>query len=161
MTTCRVKLGLGHGRYVYVVDWKGEPRIDLRQWQDGKATKKGISLTLMRWKNWVDSIEDVDKALSAEESYSSHLGGNVYCTVENGFVDLRQYWRPQEELVPTKKGMRLWPDEYAALKTYVQKIGEALPELDAVVPCFLRSDHQNQIGYLQCSECNPDDWVNW
>ena len=60
MSRCR--MSLGNDRYVEVKEWKGELRVDLREWKDDKPTKKGISLTLMRWKNWVDSLEYTDQA---------------------------------------------------------------------------------------------------
>lgn len=154
---------LGNGRVVEVTEWKGEKRVDLREWQGDTPTKKGISLSLMRWKNWVDCIEYLDQALAEKQAYNSHLGGNAYCTVEEGSacVNIRQYWKPEEELVPTKKGLCLRPLEYQRLKELIPEIGRTLPELDAVVPCYLQSDHQNQIGALQCPECNPNDYTNW
>ena len=150
---------IGNERYVEVTEWKGERRVDLREWQYNKPSKKGISVTLMRWKNWVDGIEYLDQALANKQAYSSHLGGNVYCTVEegSGCVNIRQYWKPEEKLVPTKKGLCLRPLEYQRLKELVPEIGQTLPELNSVVPCFLQSDHMNQLGALQCPECNPND----
>lgn len=163
MSHFRCRFCLGNDRYVEVKEWKGELRVDLREWKDDKPTKKGISLTLMRWKNWVDQIEYVDEALHEKKSYVSHLGGNVYCHLADKSVcmDIRQYWKPQEELVPTKKGICLRPQEYDRLKELLPEIGNALPELNVVVPCFLQSDHMNQLGALQCSECNPNDYNNW
>ena len=49
-------------------------------------------------------------------------------------MDKRQYWKPQEEVVPMKKGLCLRPLD-------VPEIGRALPELDGVVPCYMQSDH--------------------
>jgi len=137
--------------------------VDLREWRDGTPTKKGISLTLMRWKNWVDYQEYLEQALNDKQAYSSHLGGNVYCTVteKSRCVNIRQYWKPQDEVVPTKKGLCLRPDEYTKLKELVPEIGKAVPELDAVVPCYLQSDHMNQVGMLQCPECTPNDYMSW
>ena len=157
------KGNLGNGRMVEVIEWKGERRVDLREWRDGTPTKKGISLTLMRWKNWTDYLEYVDQTLAEKKAYQSHLGGNVYCTVNEGStcVDIRQYWKPEETLVPTKKGLCLRPLEYQRLKDLLPDIGQTLPELDTVVPCYLQSDHMNQLGMLQCSECNPNDCMNW
>ena len=79
-----------------VSQWRDELRIDLRKWRDGKPTKKGISLTLMRWKNCINQLEYMDRALDNKTSYEYHIGGNVYCTIaENGVcVDIRQYWKP-------------------------------------------------------------------
>ena len=76
-------------------------------------------------------------------------------------MHIRQFWMPRDELVPTKKGLCLRPIEYSFLKEFVPQIGTTLPELDRVVPCYIQSDHMNQLGALQCSECNPDDFANW
>ena len=53
----RCKLSLGSDSYIEVKEWKGELRVDLREWKDDKPTKKGINLTIMRWKNWVEHLE--------------------------------------------------------------------------------------------------------
>ena len=68
---------------------------------------------------------------------------NVNCTITKGSacMDIRQYWKPQEEVVPTKKGFCLRPLEYIAVKELVPEIVRALPELDGVVPCYMQSDH--------------------
>ncbi len=117
----------------------------------------------MRWKHFVESIGNIDDALKTEqlEAYKEHLGGNVYSTVEGVCVDIRRYWKPEDKVVPTRKGICLRPREYVKLKDSIPQIGEALPELDAIVPCYLQSDHQNQLGMLTCSECNPNDFQNW
>ena len=93
-------------------------RVDVREWKDDKPTKKGISLNLMRWKNWVDYAEYLDQGLRFKKNYKSHLGWNVYCTVTEGMacMDIRQYGKPYKEEVPTKKGLCFRPIEYAALK---------------------------------------------
>ena len=76
-------------------------------------------------------------------------------------MDIRQYWKPQEELILTKKGLCLKPLEYIAVKELIPEIGRILPDLDGVVPCYVQSDHINQLGALQCLECNPNDYENW
>ena len=161
MSNVRCKLDLGNSRFVRVNEWKEELRVDLREWNGDAPTKKGISLTLMRYKNFVDGIENVDKAIQDKEPYQKHLGGNVYCTVNGVCVDIRQYWKPEEEVVPTKKGLCLRPLEYQRLKELILEVGQTLPELDTVVPCYLEGDHMNQLGMLGCSECNPGDSHNW
>ena len=93
----------------------------------------------------------------------SHLGGNVYCQVRqaNPCVDIRQHWKPEDGVIPTKKGLCLKPLEYKRLKDMVPEIAETLPELDGVVPCYLQSDHMNELGALMCKECNPNDYERW
>ena len=61
-----------------VSEWRGELRVDIREWRDDKPRKKGIILTLMRWKNWVNQFEFVEKALHEKKSYGNHVRGNVY-----------------------------------------------------------------------------------
>ena len=97
--------------YVEVLLWQGDLQVDIREWKDDKPTKKGISLNLMRWKNWVDQMEYVDKALVNKQSFIYHLGGNVFCKIDENStcVDIRQFWKPQDEVVPTKTGMCLRP----------------------------------------------------
>lgn len=154
---------MGNDRYVQVCEWNGELRVDLREWSRDKPTKKGISLTLMRWKNFLDLLDHVNEALKNKRAYHCHLGGNVNCNVtENSvYVDLRQYWKPAEEVVPSKKGLCLRPGEFSRLKELLLEINRTIPELDTVVPCYLKIDHMNQLGMLRCSECNPDNFTNW
>ena len=49
-------------------------------------------------------LEFAEKALHEKKPYCNHIGGNVYCNVEenNVCVDIRQYWKPEEEVIPTK-----------------------------------------------------------
>ena len=157
------RFALGNDRYVEVCEWKDEKRVDLREWVGKTPTKKGISLTLMRWKCLANILDQVDEALKNKTSYECHLGGNVSCTVKEGnpCVDIRQFWKPEENVVPTKKGLCLRPGEYQRLKEVLSDIGNVLPELSDVVPCLFQRDHANQLGYLRCSECNPNDYTNW
>ena len=178
---------LGSNRYVKICQWKGEKRVDLREWEGNKPTKKGISLPLMRWKFLLDHIQYVDEALKNHKAYVHHLGGNVFCTVTTNSpcVDIRQYWTPTEEIVPStnrlclnlndirhywkptekfvpcKKGLCLRPNEYRRLKEILPDITAAIPELNIVEPCFYQSDHATRSGYLRCSECNPSDFIKW
>ena len=163
MANSRYIHALGNGRYLQVCEWKGALKVDLREWQDSVPTKKGISLSLSRWKSLVDAIETIDQTLKDKRDYESHLGGNVYCRVQqdNPCVDIRQHWKPENEVIATKKGICLRPLEYKRLKEVLPEIDQALPELYAVVPCHLQSDHMNQMIALQCSECNPNDYMNW
>ena len=96
---------MGNQRYLNVCEWKGE-NVDLREWGGNKPTKKGISLPLIRWKCLVDCLNDVADAIKSGEGYRNHLGGNVYCTVKerNPCVDIRQHWKPENNVVPCKKG---------------------------------------------------------
>ena len=113
-----ISSALGNQRIAKISEWKGDKRVDLKQWADNKPTKKEISLHLMRWKQLVDSSEYIDEALKNRYPYQSHLGENVYCSIRenNPCVVIRQFWKPEEEMVPCKKGLCLRPGEYQSLK---------------------------------------------
>jgi len=158
---CNIELG--NGRYVQTTEWNGEPRIDVREWEthgDKRIpTKKGISLTLQRWKLLVEAFDGLDKALEERTNYSSHIGGNVFVGVraDSVCVDIRQYWIPpnQTDLVPCRKGICLRPGEYSKLKDTACVLGDFLPELNTCIPCIYH--HQNQMSMLECAECSPND----
>lgn len=154
MESLRVQFDLGNARKVKVCTWKEEIRIDLREYDADKPTKKGISLNRDQWKRWVQTIETIDEALERGRDYTDHLGGNVNCTVKGYCVDIRQFWTPEKDQVPTRKGLCMRPAEYTKLKETVPDVNRALDESE---PCF----HQGQLDMLRCSRCNLDDWVNW
>ena len=164
------KLDLNNLRYTEVYELEnGQNRVDLREWgREGDTefpTKKGISLKLDIFKSLELSLDMIDSALQNKEDLQYHMGSNIFCTVkkDSPCVDIRQYWRPpnQKELVPTKKGLCLRPVEYRTLKSRVSELHKVIPELQTLVPCFLREDHMNQLGMLQCSNCNPLEYESW
>ena len=169
MDKTRCNIELGNNRFVKATEWRDEIRIDVREWEtkDGKLipTKKGLSLPLSRWKLLVDSFDLVDQALVENKEFSTHLGRNMYCSVKASgvCVDLRQHFLPPQhtDMVPTRKGITLRPSEYAKLKDVACVIGDYVPELSSVVPCPYSSDHLNQLGFLSCPECNPDNFTEW
>ena len=82
MTQQRVSVELENGRYAKVQTWQNEPRLDLREWENGeKPTKKGISLKLHQIKSLSDKLQFIDEALKQNEETKMHLGFNVYVSV--------------------------------------------------------------------------------
>lgn len=138
----RWKLALGNNRFVQVVEWKGELRVDLRQWENNYPSKKGVSLNLMQYKNLLAALDltitpaftndQKELQFKAAKNGSHHLGANV-------FVSARQD-NPCEPsncttIVPTKRGLCLRPTEFKALQSYISDIEKLLPELKDVIPC--------------------------
>ena len=84
MASFRCRFSLGSERLVKGMEWRGAmglyKRIKKRQ-----IDEKGINLTLMRWKNWVNQLEFAEEALHEKKSYGNHIGGKkrgcVYKTV--------------------------------------------------------------------------------
>ena len=65
-------------------------------------TKKGVTLTLSRWRMLEFSKKDLDMYFedylsgSISEEHSIHLGGGIYVTVNNKFpvINIRHCWKP-------------------------------------------------------------------
>lgn len=171
----RCKLALGNNRFVQVVEWKGELRVDLRQWENNYPSKKGVSLNLMQYKNLLAALDltitpaftndQKELQFKAAKNGSHHLGANVFVSArqDNPCVDIRQYWKPSNytTIVPTKRGLCLRPTEFKALQSYISDIEKLLPELKDVIPCYMRDDHSNQLGMMSCKNCNPNEFYKW
>ena len=87
----------------------------------------------------------------------------IYHTVFS--PNLRKYFFPagMQQSVPSRSGIALRLPEWEALKARVAELMELKPELVNVGRCSDQEDHQNQIGYFNCGECNhlPPDFVPW
>ncbi|KAK3085934.1 hypothetical protein FSP39_010969 [Pinctada imbricata] len=137
MSSLRYSVPLENNRFARVVEWNGEPRVDLREWEcinsePVKATKKGVSLDLIQFKTLTDILQDyVDESLKKKEAISWHLGANVFITVQkdNPCVDIRLYWRPPDktESVPTRRGLCMRPSEYTTFKQHLEEIKKKPP----------------------------------
>ncbi|KAL4231803.1 Transcriptional coactivator [Mactra antiquata] len=165
---------LGKDIFVVVNTFQHESLIHIRKYDvDGDKifpTKTGACLTLSRWKQFVIQLDEIDTSLkkscnNEDVEYQFHLGGNWHVSVSRGYycVDIRKFWLPEneKEIVPSRKGIDLGPSEFRELKRLTGSIEDQLPELAEIVPCMMREDPQNQLGALQCSECNPNDFQNW
>lgn len=170
----RYEKELGDRLYVVVNEFRGGVLIHIRKYEEknGKKypTKVGAALTPARWNEfvtWLTEIEDSVNKLTAGEDvhYSQHLGGNWYVTINSEYpcVNIRKFWLPDgaERVVATRKGIALRFDEFKVLVQSMDEINCHIPELSDVVPCGMSEDHQNQMGMLRCTECNPNDYQNW
>jgi len=118
-----------------------------------------------RWKELEYNLDEIDKAIfevrkGKDVEYREHLGGNVYVSVSKQYpiVNIRHFWKPKDsdEIQPTRKGVTLKFEQYEKLKDVVQVMSDFIPELKHCLPCWMGSDHQNQLGANYCSECNPN-----
>ena len=158
-----------NNRFLSTSTWQGEDRIDIREWNLGEKTfptRKGISLTLSRWKLLSANADEITSTMQGRKNSETHLGGNVFATVSKDFpfrVDIRQFWIPKGEVTPkaTRKGVSLTFQEWKGVVESVKELEEDFPLLKEVVPCLLSEDHQNQEGMLKCAECTPASHAEW
>jgi len=103
----------------------------------------------------VKTLDDNKKNLL----FRSHIGGGRYVSVtsETLCVEFRKFFSlsDTDDIKPTRWGVALRLHEWWKFVDIIRHIDDANPTLAAAVPCYLGDDHLNQLGVLQCPECNP------
>lgn len=106
---------VGTNRFLAVKSFNNQLRVDLRQWvAPNHPTKKGITFTLARLKQFTNVIDEIDQAakkLWTEdpelEEKKWHMGGNVIETVNPAYseVNIRHFLVPegQTEVTPLEE----------------------------------------------------------
>ena len=145
-----------------VSTWNAEVRIDVSTWEDNFVTKKGLSLTLPRWKTLLSYQEDLTNALRQQSCYKVqyHLSVGQFVNVHPEYkgLDLRQYFIPagtMKQIHPTRKGIALCEDVWNNLQSCVQEIRKCILELGLTQTCCERADHYFHLDSLECKECHP------
>ena len=168
---------LGRNIFLHLKEWQGEVTLHFRVfivWPETNGcdeilipTRQGVSFTILQMASLLCAhdlvslgIEQMTTNTPNGTHFSSHIGSGKYIRLKSfanrPYVDIRQYWKTKEgEIIPTKRGVLLTGVEYLQFVKEIKNIRKLVPELDTTMPCFLREDHQNQVGYLECKECNP------
>ena len=92
----RFQRDLSNNKRVTVTTWNDEVRVDNFRFPN----KKGLSLTLSRWKTLLSYEDELNKAMEEAQCHQLghkvqyHLGGGQFVTVNPDFMglDLRQYF---------------------------------------------------------------------
>jgi len=117
-----------------------------------------------RWAQFRHSIPDIETNVKTRiedkpVSYRHPIGGGYYVSVTAGFncIDIRKFFLPygQTDIKPTRRGLVLRLHIWMDMKKIIENVDSEYYELGTALPCYLRESHQNQIGALECSECNP------
>ena len=176
MTTVpEIKQELGRARYFTAQRYKDELQFHFRQYEskDGNQvpTKRGVYLKPNQMKNLLlcasTLVTDAEMAFSnGQMEYRSHLGYGVYAIVTKfkgqKYIDIRRFWKPADaiEAVATTNGCLMKLDEFDKFLKLIPIIHQNYPELNLIQDCQCMFQ-PNQLGYLQCSMCNPFDFQNW
>lgn len=173
----RCRWHVGDERYVVVKPFKGELKVHIRQYEKGDnglfPTNRGIALNLEKWKKLEELYsEEIDQSVAQfrnateEVDLMQHLGSNYYVSVKRPVarVDIRRWFLPPNasEIKPTRKGISLTFQQWNHVKGAMKLIKQLLTkELDEIVYCEYSNDHQNQMGFFTCANCNPNDYMNY
>jgi len=121
-------------------------------------------LYFCRWAQFRQSFDEIDGKVTAllnneTVKYCQHIGGGHYVSVTTGFscVDFRKFYMPkgQSEAKPTRTGIALRLKEWSEMKKLIETVNNDFPALATALPCYLQTDHQNQLSALDCRECYP------
>jgi len=153
--------------FLIVREWLGEAIVELRLFENGLPSRKGLDFPPQRWNSLMCSTDEINKALQgvikgeSNISYESHIGGNVFVQVTSPYrvVDIRQRYFKDGRLYYTKVGIKLHPQGWQKVLDTRCTVIDCIPNLDDHLPCFMREDHQNQEGALTCPECSPNSYA--
>jgi hypothetical protein len=174
-----VMLHLGQGRYLSAgyVDGAYDIRIqDNYPKKYDNERRRCIKLNKLQFLDLLAVMPNITgelhrlqtaKQTSVNEEDKRHIGSNVYCSIfrsteDNLFVDIRQFFIPDEEvakgvvkLIPTKKGISLRVQEWEQLTKLATHIKLYIPGLRSTERCSVT--HTYQADRETCSHCSP----NW
>ena len=110
-----------------------------------------------RWSHLIAYGDNVDSSILQNSNLQRHFGGGYYVCVKDQRVHIRRFYYNEEkkEERPTKEGIMLTHREWERIKKIAEAINANFADIADEEPCFAGSDHQNQLGWLSCYECNP------
>jgi hypothetical protein len=114
-----------------------------------------ITMPAERWNRLFLYENEIDEALMKLDTLQRQIGGGFFFTVKNNTIDLREFVYEDGETIQTQYGVILTQSEWYCLKLVARLIKHEFPIVSEIGLCIDRSDHQNQLGWLQCRECNP------
>jgi hypothetical protein len=157
-----IKLALGNGRFLTAGDFQGSIKIHIREFDEQRPTKKGVTFSDVRWASLIFHLDSIDAAvqkLCAGEpvDFMQHIGKGLNVCVNSGYkcVNFRKFFIAADgQKRPSPFGIALRIPEWVTLKERAHEIGDQFPDVAAAVPCFLQFTHQNLISMMECPECN-------
>src|ERR1700690_1685700 len=171
-----IKLPLGNNRFLVYNVYGGADKFHVRQYEEQNGllvpTKLGVCMSAKRFAAFRFRMDEIDERVTdlVEKrgvDAKIHVGGDLFVTIKTGFecVNLRKYFYPPgtQQSVPSRSGIALRLPEWEALKARVTELIGLKPEMANEGRCFDQEDHQNQIDYFNCGECNhlAPDFVPW
>ena len=132
---------------------------------NGRPTSKGVAIPLQHWVNLLAHMKDIGKSMmkikNEEDSVDVRYkpGGDLIIGVKAPYwnMDLRESYRSHSgELRPTMRRIKLKFHKWNKLRFQcVTLVGNTVPCVKDMNPCWGQEDHHNQSGMMACSKCSP------
>ncbi len=128
-----------------------------------------LYLPISRFKTLIARVNEIDQAveylaLGDYVKFRRHIGSGYHVSIASSHrhIDIRRFYQDHTgNLCPTGDGLSLKLTEWQQLKDILPQIRDLIPNYDSILECSVTSSHQNQVGFLQCPECNPYDYTSW
>ena len=157
--------------------YKKEDKVAMRVESKKKLMKIEFSKTILKEIECSlfhvrDAMEMWDNAKPKADLLFHPVGDKVHLSINKIstlFVNIR-YWYLKENadvspytstfvgkkhLYAVLQGVPLTGSQWEQFKAVLAALNLQEAEFESLSPCMLRDDHANQMGYLQCSTCNP------
>ncbi|OWF35836.1 hypothetical protein KP79_PYT23038 [Mizuhopecten yessoensis] len=159
------QLNIGNDHYIVANNFQDKLWFHIRVYEkrlDNTTypTKKGIVLDLEKWTKLLTwYVDDVDEAIKEYDDDNKdvalhiHLGCNYYVSLKQGYpvVNIRRWF------LPCDLGITLTFRQWGKLQDVMVVLQDMMgSEMDKVSFCELSADHQNQMGVIECINCNPN-----
>ena len=170
LAAINMKLPISSNRFVTYKMENGEHMIyvgEMDMTSESYLMEKNIGFTLTQWATLIMFVDSIDRAIVeiqngyVQERLFRHIGSNKYVTVTAKYgVDLRNFYYVYKlnDIRPRRKGITLTFVQWNELKHVIKYVPTFIQEMNETVPCIMREDHANQIGYWNCSNCNPNNF---
>jgi hypothetical protein len=108
-----------------------------------------VEIPATRWLLLVLAEDDINEAVkqlndNQQVKYCHHIGANWYVSVATGFrcVDLRRFYKKDDELRPTREGLALHLNEWTELRDLFPQLTIEALALHTAQPCFCGARHE-------------------
>ena len=122
-------------KFVSLENWKGQDVLDIREfYEDGvewKPGRKGLSLSVAQTQSILGALDAITTALNAQDvSYALDLSNKRRVTISNFnnsfMVNIREYFEKDGQLLPTKKGISLMPQQWLAARDAIAELSSRM-----------------------------------
>lgn len=129
-----------------------------------EPTAKHVTFNLQKFIKIVANLPTITSELQKLKnnepvSYWTHIGGNWYVSLNNGYkcVNIRKWFRAKDGLMkPTRTGISLRLREWEQFKENIESLRNSTPHVFQILPCYML--HRDQNDYQTCEECCPPNY---
>lgn len=159
--------------------YEGVTYIHIREYEKKASggrypTKRGVALNESRLAAFLLCVDDITRLVEEDgqgeqgsdhknEHYQKDLGGAIQVTVKKQFkcIDFRRFFKPEQEIIPTKCGVIVKFSEWSRLVKIIKMYRNQVGAFENPSVCGDKMNHCRPIDAWQCKECNAYEYLNY